>query len=76
MSPKSFAIRIFLADGVKMIAKSEWGGRCMVMPRNLFVRESEREELAAAGSISLSAKSWQKPTCFSGICSASVRFWG
>ena len=53
MSPKSFAIRIFLADGtadgVKIIAKSKWSGRCMVIPRKLFVRESEREELAAPG---------------------------
>ncbi len=53
MSPKSFAIRIFLADGtadgVKIIAKSKWSGRCMVIPRKLFARESGREELDAPG---------------------------
>ena len=53
MSPKSFAVRIFLqdgtADGVKIIAKSKWSGRGMVIPRASLAGEKDREELAAPG---------------------------
>jgi hypothetical protein len=53
MSPKSFAVRIFLqdgtADGVKIIAKSKWSGRGMVIPRASLPAEYAREELAAPG---------------------------
>lgn len=53
MSPKSFAVRIFLqdgsADGVKIIAKSKWSGRGMVIPRAALPAEQDREELAAPG---------------------------
>lgn len=53
MSPKSFAVRIFLqdgtVDGVKIIAKSKWTGRGMVIPRPLLAEEIERKELDAAG---------------------------
>lgn len=53
MSPKSFAVRIFLqdgtADGVKIIARSKWSGRGMVIPRSALPAEQSREELAAPG---------------------------
>lgn len=53
MSAKSFAVRIFLqdgtADGVKIIAKSKWSGRGMVIPRASLPAEQSREELAAPG---------------------------
>jgi len=53
MSAKSFAVRIFLqdgsADGVKIIAKSKWSGRGMVIPRAALPAEQDREELAAPG---------------------------
>jgi hypothetical protein len=53
MSPKSFAVRIFLqdgtADGVKIIAKSKWSGRGMVIPRASLPAEKARAELAAPG---------------------------
>ncbi len=53
MSPKSFSFRTFLpdgdADGVKIIAKSKWTGRCMVIPRALIAREIGRAELDAPG---------------------------
>ena len=53
MSAKSFSIRIFLpdgtADGVKIISKSKWTGRGMIIPRALFAEEKQREELNAPG---------------------------
>jgi len=53
MSPKSFAVRIFLADGtvdgVKIVAKSKWPGRAIVIPRRLFAEEKNRAELNAPG---------------------------
>ena len=53
MSAKSFAVRIFLADGtvdgVKIIAKSKWPGRAIVIPRTLFAEEKTRAELNAPG---------------------------
>ena len=57
MSPKPFAVRIFLADGtvdgVKVIAKSKWTGRGVVLPRVLLAAELSREELQAPGIIIL-----------------------
>lgn len=53
MTPKSFSVRIFLQDGhaggTKIISKSKWSGRGMVIPRSAFAREKDRQELAAAG---------------------------
>jgi len=53
MSPKSFAVRIFLQDGtaagVKIIAKSKWSGRGLVIPRQQLSEEKDRGELAAPG---------------------------
>lgn len=53
MAKKSFSVRIFLqdghADGVKIISKSKWTGRGLVIPRTSFSVEKEREELNAPG---------------------------
>lgn len=52
MTPKSFSFRTFLpdgdADGVKIIAKSKWTGRGMVIP-GLIAQEKGRAELDAPG---------------------------
>jgi hypothetical protein len=68
MSPKSFAVRIFLQDGsaagVKIIAKSKWSGRGMVIPRASLPAEQDREELAAPGVYLLvgAAAAGEQPT--------------
>lgn len=53
MTPKSFSVRIFLQDGhaggVKIIAKSKWSGRGLVIPRSSFPEENNRDELNAPG---------------------------
>ena len=53
MCPKSFSVRIFLqdghADGVKIIAKSKWPGRALVIPRSSLAEEKNRIELDAPG---------------------------
>jgi len=53
MTPKPFAVRIFLADGtvdgVKIIAKSKWSGRALVIPRECLAGEENRQVLKAAG---------------------------
>ena len=53
MTPKSFSVRIFLqdghADGVKIIAKSKWAGRALVIPRTSLATELRRTELNAPG---------------------------
>jgi hypothetical protein len=53
MSPKPFAVRIFLqdgtVDGVKFVAKSKWIGRGIVIPRALLGDELERTELNSSG---------------------------
>lgn len=53
MAAKPFAVRIFLADGtidgVKIVAKSKWTGRAIVLPRARLSAEAEREELNAPG---------------------------
>ena len=49
MTPKPFSVRIFLqdghVDGVKMIARSKWSGRAMVIPRAALADEITRPEL-------------------------------
>lgn len=51
MTPKSFSIRIYCqdghADGVKIIAKSKWPGRALVIPRTSLQTEINRAELNA-----------------------------
>ncbi len=53
MTSKSFSVRIFLqdghADGVLVLAKSKWSGRCLVIPKESFVAEKNRTELNAPG---------------------------
>ena len=53
MSAKPFAVRIFLQDGtidgVKIVAKSKWVGRGIVIPRPLLAEELERPELNVPG---------------------------
>ena len=48
---KSFSVRIYLqdghADGVKIISKSKWSGRGLVIPRTALAQEKDREELQA-----------------------------
>ena len=53
MTPKSFSVRIYCqdghADGVKLIAKSKWSGRALVIPRASLSGEINRAELSAPG---------------------------
>ena len=53
MSVKPFAVRIFLQDGtidgVKIVAKSKWVGRGIVIPRSLLPEELDRPELNVPG---------------------------
>lgn len=53
MTPKSFSVRIFCqdghADGVKLVAKSKWPGRAVVIPRASLPSEITRAELNAPG---------------------------
>ena len=53
MAPKSFSVRIFLqdghVDGVKIIAKSKWPGRALVIPRPSLPEEIDRKELNVPG---------------------------
>ncbi len=53
MTGKSFSVRIFLqdghADGVRVISRSKWSGRGLVIPRASFAEEFDRVELKAAG---------------------------
>lgn len=50
---KPFSVRIYLqdgdADGVKVVSKSKWGGRCLLIPRSSLPHEKDRQELNAAG---------------------------
>lgn len=52
-SDKSFSVRIYLqdghADGVKVVARSKWSGRALVIPRSTLPTEIERDELNAPG---------------------------
>lgn len=53
MAGKSFSVRIFFqdghADGVLVLAKSKWSGRCLVIPRASLAAEKKRPELNAPG---------------------------
>jgi hypothetical protein len=53
MTPKAFSVRIFLqdghVDGVKIIAKSKWPGRALVIPRSSLPEEIDRKELNVPG---------------------------
>lgn len=50
---KSFSVRIYLqdgsADGVKVVARSKWSGRALVIPRSSLPDEIGRDELNAPG---------------------------
>lgn len=54
MSRKSFSVRIFLqdgcADGVKIISRSQWSGRGLVIPRSALAAELGRAEHQDPGS--------------------------
>lgn len=53
MTAKSFSVRIYLQDGhasgVKIVSKSKWAGRGLVIPCAVWDREKERDELRASG---------------------------
>jgi hypothetical protein len=53
MSSESFSVRIYLqgghVDGVKIIARSKWSGRALVIPRSSLQQEINRDELNAPG---------------------------
>ncbi len=53
MTRKSFSVRIFLqdgcADGVKIISRSKWSGRGLVIPRPALAAELGRAELKDPG---------------------------
>ncbi len=53
MTSKSFSVRIFLQDGhsggVKVVAKSKWSGRALVIPRSSLPDEINRTELNVPG---------------------------
>ena len=53
MPSESFSVRVYLqdghVDGVKIIARSKWSGRALVIPRNSLPEEIGRAELNAPG---------------------------
>ena len=53
MTRKSFSVRIFLqdgfADGVKVVSRSKWSGRGLVIPRPSLAAELDRTELKDPG---------------------------
>jgi hypothetical protein len=53
MSSESFSVRIYLqdghVDGVKVVARSKWSGRALVIPRSSLPEEINRDELNAPG---------------------------
>ena len=53
MPSESFSVRIFLQDGhidgVKVVARSKWSGRALVIPRSSLPEEIKRDELNAPG---------------------------
>jgi hypothetical protein len=52
-SPRGFSIRIFLADGsstgLRLVEKSNWIGRGVVVPRSRFAEAKSRPEFGKAG---------------------------
>jgi len=53
MTRKPFSVRIFLQDGdahgVRIVSRSKWSGRGLVIPRTSFAAEHDRVELKAPG---------------------------
>lgn len=53
MTGKSFSVRIFLQDGhangVRIVSRSKWSGRGLVIPRVCLAEELGRAELSAPG---------------------------
>ena len=53
MPSESFSVRIYLqdghVDGVKIVARSKWSGRALVIPRSSMPEEINRDELNAPG---------------------------
>ncbi len=53
VADKSFSVRIYLqdghAEGVKIVARSKWSGRALVIPRAALATEIDRVELKAPG---------------------------
>jgi len=53
IADKSFSVRIYLQDGhaggVKIVARSKWSGRAMVIPRASLPTEITRDELNIPG---------------------------
>jgi hypothetical protein len=53
MTGKSFSVRIFLQDGhangVRIVSRSKWSGRGIVIPRGCLAEELGRAELSAPG---------------------------
>ena len=53
MPSESFSVRIYLqdghVDGVKVVARSKWSGRALVIPRSSLPAEINRDELNAPG---------------------------
>jgi hypothetical protein len=53
MTGKSFSVRIFLQDGhvngVRIVSRSKWSGRGLVIPRVCLAEELGRVELSAPG---------------------------
>ena len=53
VADKSFSVRIYLQDGhidgVKIVARSKWSGRALVIPRSSLPEEINRDELNAPG---------------------------
>jgi hypothetical protein len=53
MPSESFSVRIYLqdghVDGVKVVARSKWSGRALVIPRSSLPEEINRDELNAPG---------------------------
>jgi len=53
MPSESFSVRTYLqdghVDGVKIVARSKWSGRALVIPRDSLPAEINRDELNAPG---------------------------
>ena len=69
---KSFSVRIFLqdgqADGVRVVSRSKWSGRGLVIPRDSLAAELARAELKAPGVYLLSGSgtAMDRPTLLIG----------
>lgn len=53
VADKSFSVRIYLqdghAEGVRIVARSKWSGRALVIPRESLATEINRDELQTPG---------------------------